>query len=112
MDVNAWLMTLGLEEYAHSFAENKIDSELLLQLTDDDLKALGVSALGDRKRLLAAISKLGPGCAANPVETQSPLAYTPNHLAERILSSRQAMEGERKHVTIVVCRYHRFNGAY
>jgi class 3 adenylate cyclase/tetratricopeptide (TPR) repeat protein len=101
VDVNAWLMTLGLEEYTPSFVENKIDSELLLQLTDDDLKALGVSALGDRKRLLAAISKLGPGCAANPVETQSPLAYTPSHLADKILSSRQAMEGERKHVTML-----------
>lgn len=65
MNVNAWLMTLGLEEHAPSFAENKIDSELLLQLTDDDFKALGVSALGDRKRLLAAISKLGPDFTTN-----------------------------------------------
>ncbi len=109
MDVSAWLLELGLEEYAASFAENKIDSELLPQLTDDDLKALGVSALGDRKRLLAAIIALDEGVVAAPGEpvpatsdeARTPLAYTPSHLAERILSSRRALEGERKHVTML-----------
>ena len=31
----------------------------------------------------------------------SPEAYTPKHLAERILTSRAALEGERKHVTVL-----------
>ncbi len=109
MDVSAWLLELKLGEYAASFAENKIDSELLRQLTDDDLKALGVSALGDRKRLLAAIIALDEGVAAardehapaTSGETRTPLAYTPSHLAERILRSRHALEGERKHVTML-----------
>ena len=30
-----------------------------------------------------------------------PRAYTPNHLAERILRSRSALEGERKQVTVL-----------
>jgi class 3 adenylate cyclase/tetratricopeptide (TPR) repeat protein len=109
LDVRDWLVRQGLGEYAASFAENKIDSELLGQLTDDDLKALGVSALGDRKRLLAAITALrgdvptqpGGQAPAAPEETRAPLDYTPTHLAERILSSRHALEGERKHVTML-----------
>ena len=31
----------------------------------------------------------------------SPESYTPKHLAEKILTSRTALEGERKHVTVL-----------
>jgi class 3 adenylate cyclase/tetratricopeptide (TPR) repeat protein len=47
------------------------------------------------------------GCGASlgqpPSATQEPRAYTPGHLAERILKSRSALEGERKHVTVLFC---------
>ena len=33
----------------------------------------------------------------------SPVAYTPKHLAERILTTRTALEGERKQVTVLFC---------
>src|SRR5947207_14578006 len=33
--------------------------------------------------------------------TRSPQTYTPQHLAERILTSRAALEGERKQVTVL-----------
>ena len=33
----------------------------------------------------------------------SPVSYTPKHLAERILTSRAALEGERKQVTVLFC---------
>ncbi|MBI4269179.1 MAG: AAA family ATPase [Candidatus Rokubacteria bacterium] len=42
---------------------------------------------------------LGP---AAPPARAAPEAYTPRHLAERILSSRAALEGERKHVTVLL----------
>ena len=32
---------------------------------------------------------------------QAPLAYTPPYLAEKILTSRSALEGERKQVTVL-----------
>jgi SAM domain (Sterile alpha motif) len=32
-----WLKTLGLEQYAHCFAENDIDFDILGHLTDQDL---------------------------------------------------------------------------
>ncbi len=38
-----------------------------------------------------------------PAPFASPRAYTPRHLAERILISRHALEGERKQVTILFC---------
>jgi class 3 adenylate cyclase/tetratricopeptide (TPR) repeat protein len=59
MDVGAWLEAQGLGQYARSFAENNIDSSLLAQLADADLKELGVTSLGHRKRLLIAIAALG-----------------------------------------------------
>ena len=34
---------------------------------------------------------------------QSPVAYTPQHLAQRILTSRSALEGEHKRVTVLFC---------
>jgi class 3 adenylate cyclase/tetratricopeptide (TPR) repeat protein len=59
MDIGAWLEGQGLGQYAPSFAANNVDSEVLAELTDADLKELGVSSLGHRKRLLAAIAALG-----------------------------------------------------
>ena len=43
------------------------------------------------------------GRQAAPAEERfaSPQAYTPRHLAEKILTSRSALEGERKHVTVL-----------
>jgi SAM domain (Sterile alpha motif) len=43
-----WLQTLGMSEYAKSFAENRIDFSVLPDLTDQDLEKLGV-VLGDRR---------------------------------------------------------------
>src|SRR5918911_5744969 len=39
--------------------------------------------------------------APAPVQAQAPLAYTPSYLAEKILTSRSALEGERKQVTVL-----------
>src|SRR5262245_35451457 len=36
-----------------------------------------------------------------PARFASPQSYTPKHLAERILTSKAALEGERKHVTVL-----------
>jgi class 3 adenylate cyclase len=56
MDVSAWLSSLGFDQYAQAFAENDIDWNLLAELSDADLKELGIASLGHRKRLLAAIA--------------------------------------------------------
>ncbi len=56
MDVADWLRRLGLEQYASAFAANDIDGEILPELTADDLIGLGVTSIGHRRRLLAAIA--------------------------------------------------------
>ena len=62
-----WLRTLGMSEYAERFAENDIDTSVLRDLTDQDLKELGVS-LGHRRKMLAAISEL---TGATPVTSEA-----------------------------------------
>jgi class 3 adenylate cyclase len=59
MDVVAWLRGLGLERYAPAFRENDIDGEVLRELTPDDLISIGVTSVGHRRKLLAAIASLG-----------------------------------------------------
>jgi SAM domain (Sterile alpha motif) len=56
MDVGSWLRSLGLGQYETNFRDNKIDADLLPRLTVDDLKDIGVSVVGDRRRLLDAIA--------------------------------------------------------
>ena len=58
MDVGEWLRGLGLGQYETNFRDNKIDADLLPRLTDAGLRDIGVSALGDRLRLLGAIAAL------------------------------------------------------
>jgi class 3 adenylate cyclase len=52
-----WLEKLGLGQYAQRFAENDISFSVLSDLTDQDLKEIGVS-LGHRRQLLRAITEL------------------------------------------------------
>ena len=61
MNVEAWLTELGLEQYAEAFAENGVDLSLLPELTNEDLKDLGVDRLVDRKTILKAIARLSEG---------------------------------------------------
>ncbi len=71
MDVGAWLRELGLAEYAEAFATNGIDSAILPELTNDDLKDLGIARLADRKRLLKAIEELSSDTAPERREITS-----------------------------------------
>jgi class 3 adenylate cyclase len=63
-----------MSEYTDRFVENRIDLSVLPDLTDQDLKDLGV-LLGDRRKLLRAIRDLGNASVAAtassaPVETE------------------------------------------
>jgi hypothetical protein len=68
-DLIEWLENNGLGRYAPAFIKNDIDRDLLPSLDDQDLIALGVSSLGHRKRLLAAIGKLDQGEVDRPAES-------------------------------------------
>src|SRR6516162_2925892 len=60
-----WLQKLGLGQYARRFAENDISFSVLPDLTDQDLKDIGVS-LGHRRQLLREIANLDKPAAASP----------------------------------------------
>ena len=90
--ISNWLRHLGLPEYTQRFAENGIDFSVLPDLTEQDLKDIGV-LLGHRRKLLRAIAELDsvPGVAPAP----APLVVAPSLRAEAA--------GERRHLTIMFC---------
>jgi SAM domain (Sterile alpha motif) len=58
VDIAAWLKSLGIEQYEPAFRDNAIDADVLPKLTAEDLKDLGISAVGHRRKLLEAIAAL------------------------------------------------------
>jgi hypothetical protein len=60
VDIADWLRQIGLERYAEAFKEQDIDAQILATLGAEDLKELGVTSLGHRKRLLRAIAGRSP----------------------------------------------------
>jgi class 3 adenylate cyclase len=98
MDIGAWLRGLNLERYEGAFRENDIDTEVLPDLTADDLTAMGVTSVGHRRKLLAAIVAL----------KSEPALPSDTHTVERDRvstsnASRTPTEAERRHLTVVFC---------
>jgi predicted ATPase/class 3 adenylate cyclase len=93
MDIADWLRSLGLEQYEPAFRDNAIDGAVLPQLTPDDLKDVGVSQVGHRRKLLNAIAALGdPGPAATPaIDSISPTV------------TAAPSGGERRQLTVMFC---------
>ncbi len=85
--ITDWLASLGLSEYAGRFAENGIDISVLPDLTDQDLKDIGV-LLGHRRKMLRAIGELAGTGATTPLHEAAP---EPN----------QGYDAERRQVTVV-----------
>jgi hypothetical protein len=86
-DIEQWLEGLGLGQYATAFAESRIDFEVLADLTDADLKELGIAALGDRKKLLKAIAAISSSQAVEPAVSRP----------------SQRLDAERRHLTVMFC---------
>src|SRR5438132_1578276 len=74
MDIAEWLRSLGLERYEAAFRDNEIDWAVMPELTADDLKDIGVAAVGHRRKLLAAIAALGSDADAAPEPAVAPTA--------------------------------------
>ena len=91
MDISAWLRSLGLERYEQAFRENAIDEAILPKLTGEDLRDLGVTAVGHRRILLDAI-------AALRVETFRDVA---EYSVELDRSAGKAPEAERRQLTVM-----------
>src|SRR5215470_9001226 len=94
-----WLQTLGLEQYAQRFVENDISFSILPDLTDQDLKELGVASLGHRRQLLREIASLSKTLDAASSALSEP---APPIAAPTFIPSEEA-SGERRHVTVMFC---------
>ncbi|MEM7423721.1 MAG: adenylate/guanylate cyclase domain-containing protein, partial [Pseudomonadota bacterium] len=57
-DISAWLREVGLAQFEAAFVENDIDLALVESLTAEDLKELGITKIGDRKRFENAVAVL------------------------------------------------------
>jgi len=88
MDIVVWLRSLGLGKYEAAFRENDIDETVLPNLTAEDLKELGVTALGHRRKLLDAIAALRNNASGKTPSTDAATAssapsVSPEERAER-----------------------------
>ena len=94
-DVGQWLERLDLGQYAAVFRENDIDLDLVSELTEDDLRELGLS-LGHRRKLLKAVAALSDG--SDPA---------PSAAAEGQAATRQdrspISDAERRQLTVMFC---------
>jgi len=90
MDIEAWLQGLGLERYAPAFRDNEIDWEVLPKLTSEDLKEIGVAAVGHRRKLLGAIAALSASAPAAAV-------------AAVVSGASAPADAERRQLTVMFC---------
>jgi class 3 adenylate cyclase/tetratricopeptide (TPR) repeat protein len=94
IDVASWLQQLGLAQYEPAFRDNGVDGEILPDLTADDLIAIGVTAVGHRRKLLSAIAALGAAAPA-PALTAIPASVPP--------AAPAPAQAERRQLTVMFC---------
>ena len=93
-----WLKNLGMSEYAQRFAENRIDFSVLRDLTDQDLKDIGV-VLGDRRKILRATAELDAVAAVTAPARSKPApppGPTPNPAQPPTATAGVEAAGERR----------------
>jgi class 3 adenylate cyclase/predicted ATPase len=89
MDVADWLRKLGLDQYEPAFRANEIDARVLPSLTAEDLKDLGVTLVGHRRRLLDAIA------AITALGAEAPAAA--------VTAAPELAEAERRQLSVMFC---------
>ena len=91
MDVAEWLKGLGLERYAQAFQDVEITPDVLWELTEADLREIGLP-LGPRKILLKAIQALDS--LAVPAHDSAPRSDQPKSVG-------RPLEAERRQLTVM-----------
>ena len=95
--VSAWLENLGLGRYSETFQRNAITLDVLPELKESDLAALGV-LLGHRKTLLRAIAQLSPSTEGRGTGSVS-IAVSPD--TPPVPPERE--QAERRQLTVMFC---------
>ena len=99
IEITSWLRGLGLQQYTTAFLENDVDATVLPELTADDLVELGVTSIGHRRKLLAAIATLrdgGPTLSSAPIPSTEPIRRDGD-------AGVGASSGERRQLTVMFC---------
>ena len=97
-EIRRWLGGLGLDRYAPAFEENEVDLDILPQLSEADLKELGLP-IGPRRRVQIQKALATLQNAPAPEEQ-------PNDDRETAPSQRAApssSEAERRQLTVMFC---------
>jgi class 3 adenylate cyclase/tetratricopeptide (TPR) repeat protein len=84
LDIGQWLRDLGLQSYEQAFRDHGVDVDVLCRLTAEDLKEIGVSAVGHRRKILHAVGEL----AAARSQAADP---------------KVPHRAERRHLTVMFC---------
>ena len=95
--VSAWLVNLGLGRYAEAFQQNAITWDVLPELKESDLEAVGV-LLGHRKTLLRALAQLSQSAEVSDLGPPS-LDVGP----EKQPLSPERDQAERRQLTVMFC---------
>jgi len=107
MDVGSWLRELDLGQYEAAFRDNAVDGVILSKLTTDDLKEIGVVAVGHRRRLLeaiAALDLLGDSFGVSPppsVASAGSVSVSPAASAPAAAASTAS--AEHRPITVMFC---------
>ena len=94
--VTNWLEELGLGQYANKFEENELELDQLVDLSDEDMKDLGVTIMGHRKKLFRAIRAISEVVPAQTNQRDTKvLSRTP--------PATTGSEAERRQLTVMFC---------
>jgi hypothetical protein len=83
--IGEWLKKLGMSEYTEPFAEERIEIDVLPELTDQDLERLRIP-LGHRRRMLRAIRELSGPASATRQATPAASPPAQGHAERRQLT--------------------------
>ena len=100
----AMLQRRGRVTYRALKRQFNLDEAFLEDLTVELIKGQRLARDEDGEVLVwigDAAPPAAPAPTPPPVTTPTPLTYTPPYLAEKILTTRNAVEGERKQVTVL-----------
>ncbi len=95
--ISAWLDNLGLSIYRESFQHNAITWDVLPELNEGDLEAMGV-LLGHRKKLLRAIAQL-----PQSAEVMGPGSIPVGVIPEEQPFPPERDQAERRQLTVMFC---------
>ena len=113
MNIAQWLEEIGFGNYSELFEENGIDASILSELTNDDLKDIGIARLGDRKKILLAAASAAVSSDDDSATSSQAAAKTtppppppePGNTGRHIsaAANNTAAEAENRQLSVMFC---------